>query len=188
MELTFEDLAFKCGTFRTETKGRGRDKVVTPRKGVWCPLGDIPLEEWIRKIEALIAEENEWDLYSNLKEWVKTYPWLNARDKEAVQHEALVLHSCRAFDNKKWIDFVKFNQKYRPEVLKDAELVTVVNECCKKPGVITKEIFDAPRIEGDQKINSCPICGRWSPFRLANNDEEEMERLQVSLFEEEGNQ
>ena len=184
MELTFYDLAYKCGTFRTHSEGRGRDKVITPQHGVRCAAGDLPLEEWKRKVEALIAEENEWELYNNLTEWVKRIPWINARDKEAVTREALILHSRRMFDNRKWVDFVKFNQKYRTEVLKDAELVTVVNECCKKPGVITKEIFDDPRIDGGQKINCCPICGRWSPFRLANNDEEEMERLQVSLFEE----
>ena len=61
----------------------------------------------------------------------------------AVRKEALHHHVNRIFDNPRWVDFVPFNRRYRPEVLKTAHLVTVVNECCQEPGVVTQEQIDA---------------------------------------------
>lgn len=185
MELTFEDLACKSKSFRVKTEGTGREKVLIPRRGIICKLGDLTEEEWIEKIEWLITEANEWELQRQLVEWVKSYPWIYARDKEIVRIEALSHHSNRIFDNVLWVDFVKFNQKYRPEVLKNTDLVWVVNDCCGKAGMITRARFEASVCRDDKRINCCPICGRWSLFREAHPDSEvEMEKVQTSLFQE----
>ena len=78
------------------------------------------------------------------------------------------MHVARLFDNPLWADYVPFNRKYRPDALKAAHLVTVINECCKKPGEVTQEQID-------HALNgtiACPCCGRWSPFHCY---EEQME-------------
>ncbi len=184
MELTFEDLACKSHSFRVKTEGAGRERVLIPRRGIICKLGDLTEEEWIEKIEWLITEANEWELQRQLVEWVKRWPWINAKDKEAVRMEALELHSRRMFDNELWVDFVKFNHKYRPEVLEKAELVKVINDCCGKIGLITRARFEASVCRDGKRINCCPICGRWSLFREAHPDAEvEMEKVQVRLRE-----
>lgn len=184
MELSFEDLACKSHSFRVKTEGSGHNKVVIPRRGIICKLGDLTEEEWVEKIEWLITEADEWTLQHQLVEWVKGWPWINAKDKEAVRMEALELHSSRIFDNELWVDFVKFNHKYRPEVLEKMELVKVINDCCGKAGLITRAMFEKPVYRDQELINCCPICGRWSPFREAYPDAEvEMEKVQVSLLE-----
>lgn len=185
MELTFEDLACKSHSFRVKTEQNSQGKVVIPRRGVICKLGDLTEEEWIEKMEYLITEADEWQLNVWLVEWVKGLPWVNAKDKEAVRINALEIHSMRLFDNELWVDFVKFNHKYRPEILENTELVKVVNDCCGKVGLITRARFEKPGRNTDQQlINCCPHCGRWSTFREAHPDAEvEMEKVQVSLLE-----
>lgn len=185
MELTFEDLAHELYTFRTETTGKGRDKVVTVRRGIKCGLGDLKEQDWIWKIECLITETGEWQIQENLREYVKDLPWINSRDKEAVRLKSLSLHSNRIFDNELWVDFVRFNQKYRPNVLDNTELVWVANDCCGKPALITKAQFNKPvHGENQQLLNRCPICGRWSTFRrVYPGAEDEMEKIQVSLMD-----
>ena len=59
-----------------------------------------------------------------------------------MRHKALQLHISRIFDNPRWVNFIPFNREYRPEVLEHASLVTVINECCGKPGEVTQEQID----------------------------------------------
>ena len=42
----------------------------------------------------------------------------------------------------RWVNFIPFNREYRPEVLEHASLVTVINECCGKPGEVIGQIAE----------------------------------------------
>ena len=79
-----------------------------------------------------------------------------------MRKKAIQPHVDRIFDNPRWLDFVSFNCRFRPEALEDAHLVTVINECCQEPGVVTQEQIDASA----NGTVACPCCGRWSPFRV----------------------
>lgn len=77
---------------------------------------------------------------------------------------ALHLHASRIFDNEAWVDFLKFNRKYRPEIASSAKLVWIIPECCKKPGEVTQAILDFHKHIGNRSC--CPHCGRWVRFKF----------------------
>ena len=92
---------------------------------------------------------------------------MSMHPKEEVRQEALRLHVDRMFDNPRWVHFVPFNRKYRPEALGTAHLVTVANECCHTPGEVTQEQID----HAANGMVACPCCRRWSPFRCVEQTE-----------------
>ncbi len=166
MKITFELLSHEMYTFTTTSSGKGRDKVVTPHSGIKCKLGDLPLDEWIEKMNALIDESGEQELQHDLQEYVSSLPWQHMYSKNKIILEALVLHSTRIFDNELWADYIPFNQKYRPEILDTAKMEQVVYSCCEKPCFVMRtRIENAVYNLDHQKINLCPICGQWSAFR-----------------------
>ena len=166
--MNFEDLRCHNRSSRVIKKtGKGREKIVKTRSGIICNLGDLEESDWIDKMETLIKESNEWDLQEHLREYVAALPWSNPRLKnydQNVRLDALILHSYRIFDDELWVNFINFNQKYRPDALKDLEYVTVISKCCKKPFLVTKKQFErSPQI--------CSLCGRVSEFTEISNIE-----------------
>lgn len=159
-KLTFEDIRWRCGVFRCNSSGTGRNKQYHPWSGVQTKLGEIEESIWYKLAEALIQRDHEEDLYEQLLEWETKHNYAN-RSKRDLREEALCKHSMRIFDNPKWVDFVPFNRRYRPEALTSAHLVTVVCGCCNAPGEVTQEQID----EGYNGTVHCPHCGRWSPFK-----------------------
>lgn len=155
---TFDEL---CPHYDTGSSyvisGTGKDKVVGYRNGVHCNLGDIEIREWEDKVRTLIAEAEEWDLYDALYQHIKERFYSCTKRTQDIEHKALKHYAARIFDDPLWVDFIAFNARYRPEVLKRTELVSVKTACCKKYGHITKARFDA-----SDKETFCPHCGRWS--------------------------
>ena len=170
MDLTaidFPDIRWRYEVFYCIRTGTGRDKKYCPWSGVETALGEIEQKTWCQIAEALIDRKEESSLLKCLVEWKTEHNYLHA-SKEEIRKEALQMHVARLFDNPLWADYVPFNRKYRPDALKAAHLVTVINECCKKPGEVTQEQID-------HALNgtiACPCCGRWSPFHCY---EEQME-------------
>ena len=107
------------------------------------------------------AERGEQQLLGHLIQWESEHNYTND-SPDTVRKKAIQLHVDRIFDNPRWVDFVSFNCRFRPEALEDAHLVTVINECCQEPGVVTQEQIDASA----NGTVACPCCGRWSPFRV----------------------
>ena len=159
--LNFEDLRWKYGTFQSLSTGSGRHKNYSSWIGVRTNIGEIEENVWYLAAERLIRQNGEQEILDALVQWGTEHNYLKA-PAEAVRKEALHLHVNRIFDDPRWVDFVPFNRRYRPEALEHAHLVTVVNECCQKPGVVTQEQIDA----SDNGTVACPCCGRWSPFRV----------------------
>ena len=163
-KLEFEDLRWKYGTFQSVSTGSGRDKKYSSWFGVKTRIGEIEESVWYQAAEKLIQQKGEQELLGYLTQWCSERNVLKESAGE-IRKKALQLHVDRIFDHPRWVDFVPFNRRYRPEVLKTARLVTVVNECCQEPGVVTQEQIDAA-YEG---TIACPCCGKWSHFDIVNS-------------------
>ena len=163
-KLEFEDLRWQYGVFQSTSAGSGREKKYGSWIGVKTRLGEIEVKVWCQAAEKLIQQKGEQEILNALIQWGMEHNY-QKEPAGAVRKEALHLHVDRIFDNPRWVDFVPFNRRYRPDVLNTAHLVTVVNECCQKPGVVTQEQIDAAH----GGTISCPCCGRWSHFEVTDS-------------------
>ena len=158
IEFSFEKLSKKYGTFRSYSNGTDRlgRKKFRSRVGVQTDYGDIEVTLWCELVRNLIEQHDERKLFNHLKVWViKSNQWLT--NKPEVEIEALELHACRIFDNPLWVDYVEFNEKYRPEVLHGVELVWVVNQVETTPQRITRV-----KMERDNATDFTKnTCGVW---------------------------
>ena len=158
VELTFIGLSKKFGTFRTYNDGTDRlgQKKHRSRVGVQTDYGDIEVTLWRELVHTLIEQHNERKLFNHLKVWfMKERKWLT--DKLEIERNVLELHACRIFDNPLWVDFVPFNEKYRPEVLEKTDLVWVVNDADSTPQRIPRE-----KMERDNDFSfHIHLYGKW---------------------------
>ena len=161
LELTFDDLRCHYQNGRALLiSGEGRNRVYGYRTGVQCELGDIERDEWIRMVKDAIHTAGEKKLYEQLLQHLKDHNY--TRDSRAeLEFKALALHASRIFDDELWVDYLQFNQKFRPEVIDPTRLVLVMPDCCKKAGQLT-----SARFEENREYNCCPHCGRWTEIRL----------------------
>ena len=90
----------------------------------------------------MIREKGEQELLGYLTQWCSELNFLK-ESADRIRKRALQLHVDRIFDNPRWVDFVPFNRRYRPDVLNTAHLVE---------GAI-----------------ACPCCGRWSHFEATDS-------------------
>lgn len=158
-ELKIEDVRFMYGTGRAiYISGTGRDKIYDYRNGCMTKIGDIEEGEWISLMKFLIARDGEQDLFKQLLAWETEHNFCDS-DKKTLERDTLIKHSMRLFDNVKWVDFVRFNQRYRPEELTKAVLVDIVTDCCGTTDVQTVELINEwPKV-------TCPRCGTYTTFK-----------------------
>lgn len=137
-ELKFSDLRVRFGTGRAFLiSGSGRDKKYGYRHGMMTDLGDLELSEWKRLINALIEYHGEQELQQQLRTWAKAEcPWLHGNDE--IEEYALKLHAARIFDDPSWVDYIPFNQEYRPDILDTADLVRIQTACCGDIRLVTR--------------------------------------------------
>ncbi len=117
--LTFDDIRDMCGTGRSllVSSKNSFDKKYVYRKGMMTKLGDIEVSVWYELVEKLIVKYGQETLYVQLQEWIKeNFGWF--KTEKEVREYSLRLHSSQIFDNPEWVDYVPFNQRYRPEILK----------------------------------------------------------------------
>ncbi len=166
-ELEFSDLRVRYGTGRSIfVSGSGRDKKYRYRYGVMTNLGDLEISEWKSLMKALIEYHGEQELQEQIRQWSQErYP--RAHRNDGIEQEALELHAARIFDNPVWVDYIPFNRRYRPEVLKTAQLIWIEPSCCQKPGQITKEQLDKA-VQMEHRI-FCPHCGRCVDYRICDS-------------------
>lgn len=159
---TYDDLQHQYSTGRAvHLSGEGRNKTFGYRRGVKCALGDIELSEWQKLMKELIERSGEVQLHQQLAQWEKEHCHLQ-RDRSEFEQDILKLHSSRIFDNPEWVDFIPFNQKYRPDVLIGIPAATVCTECCGTPFLVT--LARLSRDGNEQTF--CRICGRWSRYQI----------------------
>ena len=115
--VTYDDirLMYHTGKFIRDYGSQDK-KAGKYRIGVMTKLGDIEEKDWIRYAEELVRRNNEEALFKQLKSWYRqTTPWL--RDEKDLHRYTLECFVARIYDNPNWVDFVAFNERYRPEVL-----------------------------------------------------------------------
>lgn len=165
-KLTFADLRPHFDVSRSYTQKQGTKKTTITVSYVKTSAGEIERSQWQSLVWNLIQESGEEDLFSSLLEWVTAHvAWL--RSEAERRNYALELHATRVFDDPLWVDFVPFNQKYRPSCLADAELESVVPDCCKVEGITTLAQIEA----GDGRV-CCPRCGRFSTYTRRSAEDE----------------
>lgn len=162
--------------FYCNSSGFGRDKKHHPWSGAKTKLGEIEEKAWCQIAEALIDRKGENALLKSLIAWEMGHNYVRVSGEE-IKKEALRLHVARIFDNPLWVHFVPFNRQYRPEALESAHLVTVINECCGKPGEVTQEQVTASH----DNMVACPHCGRWSRFSIIE-PEQAMQHKEMEMM------
>lgn len=159
---TFDDLRMKCGTGRAILlSGTGRDKKYGYRHGVDCKLGNIERSEWMRMMRELIERSGEEQLHRQMLCWHKEHSYLK-ETSEQITFSVLVEHSMRLFDNPRWVDYIKFNQQYRPEFLADVAVAKVRSACCSETFLTTQALLDSSY----NGTTCCQICGRWAEYEV----------------------
>lgn len=155
--LTYEQIRWQYGTFRSYSKGTRSNKITWYENGVMTPIGEIEESVWYQAAEHIIQREHEEELFNQLLQYESETTHNGCFKMQELKHYTLKLFVSRIFDAPGWIGFIPFNRKYRPEFVKDMKFVKIQSECCGAIGDVTQEqirFFGAP----------CPKCGRWAPF------------------------
>lgn len=159
--INFSNLRWRYGTGVDTSTGKGIYKKHSYHNGVMTELGDIEINVWYQLAEQLIEKSGEQWLLDALIQWEKQRNYTRASTAK-LRESALQLHMARIFDNPKWVYYIPFNKRFRPDILKQANIVTVVNECCGLPNEVTQEQIDRA-YEG---VILCPHCGLASKFKI----------------------
>ena len=160
-EITnFSDLRKHYGTGQEYLISKNPVKKTGYRIGVQTNIGDIEEHEWQRLVEKLIERNDEKELFDQLVSWLVNTD--SSLDAKKAYNMALELHAARIFDNEAWYDFLLFNEKYRPERLKTASIVTIIPNCCQKGFQMTEK--RAEKCYGNQIY--CPHCGEYVAFEI----------------------
>lgn len=159
-EITeFSDMRSHYGTGRAYRIPHPHKKLTGYRSGVQTDIGDIEVHEWRRLVTELIERKGEQELFKQLLEWEKEH--CLTPEENDINHDALVLHARRIFDDEAWHHFIPFNEKYRPERLKTATFTTVVTDCCQ-----TEIKMTVKQVEGNYNhCLHCPTCKQYTKFK-----------------------
>lgn len=163
--ISLSDVRWQIGSGIAISSGSGRDKKYRYRNGVITNIGDIEEHIWYQLVEQIAQRDNETWLVDALAVWEAEHNYTR-RSPAQIREEALELYSMRIFDQPEWVVYIPFNRRFRPDVLDGAHIVTVINDCCKKPEEVTQEQID--RAYGGTV--ACPHCGRWSTFSIVSGE------------------
>lgn len=159
---TFEELCSKGGIGRAILlSGTGRDKKYGYRHGVYCKLGDIERSEWMRLMKDLIERSGEDQIHRQMLCWHKEHSYLK-ETSEQIAFSVLIKHSMRLFDDQQWVEYLKFNQRYRPDVLENVAVARVRSACCQRDFLTTQALLDSSY----NGTTCCQICGRWAEYEV----------------------
>lgn len=116
---TYEDIRVRVYTgqfirdYSSQDKKAGRY-----RSGMLTKHGDIEEHEWVAYAEELVRRNGDEELFRRLKNWYRdTINWFE--NEKDLRKYALVCLIDGIPNNPLWVDYVAFNSKYRPELLRD---------------------------------------------------------------------
>lgn len=160
VEISFKALRPRYGTGVTTTSvGAYGEKKHSYRNGVMTSQGDILEDVWVKAVELLAEKNGETALLEKLKE--AQFSGCANHTEYLITREACRLYAYQMFDNKGWVEYVRFNKLVRPNVLaNDKDIINVLPKCCKELCETTKQIISASY---DDKI-PCPICGKRTEY------------------------
>lgn len=116
--LKAEDLDLQFWTGQAQSKGYGIHKVPDYRTGVMTPIGDIEISIWIKAAEYIVERDGLQNEVEHLASFI-AFPGDNATIEKRQTLRTRILDAClsRLYHNIKWVHFVKYNEKYHPELL-----------------------------------------------------------------------
>lgn len=163
--VTYESLRPHYGTGQAiRLPDRHYEKRYAYRNGVQTDLGDIVESGWIELAKWLVEKEQEEEHFAHILEWTKEFNYVASKTPAQLYMDALECFVRRLPDDKGWWDYIRFNTRYRPELLDDPELLTVVVECCGRTVKVAREQIEK-RYEADPVV-PCPLCNRASQFKI----------------------
>lgn len=161
---TFADLAVCYHTGHAQlVRKEGRRNIRALHEGILTTVGEFEIPVWRQLIEELIERHGEQELQQQLLSWEREHNYSNQTETQLKQ-KALELHAGRIFDDREWVSYIPFHQRFRPQELEKAVLMWIETECCKRPGQVTKEQREKAVRMNERII--CPHCGRLSGYRL----------------------
>lgn len=168
-KLTRDNINYKYGTgVAINTSDNRYEKKYRYRHGIQTELGDIEKSLWIELVKRLIIRENGQVLYRHIHQWISDTYHYRDWTAEDVTLEALKQYVSGIYDDKSSWDYIRFNSKYRPELLDDTELLEVVTECCNTPCRVAKEQIH--RWYESPPTVPCPLCNKGSQFIIINKE------------------
>ena len=119
-KLDYSTIAFKTHTGRAFLiNDRSYEKKYGYRHGVETPIGDIEESLWCELMKELIKKNGDTELYEQLFSWYQDLP-VAGRAKKERELYVLQYFSHRIFDDERCVDYIPFNQKYRPHRLENS--------------------------------------------------------------------
>ena len=117
-KLDYEMIRFQTHTGRAFLiSDRGFEKKYGYRHGVETPIGDIEENLWCEIMKELVTQNGDTELYEQLLDWYKDCP-VSCNTKKEREFYVLQCFSHKIFDDERWVDYVPFNQKFRPHTIK----------------------------------------------------------------------
>lgn len=156
-EITFEKMRWQYGTFLSHSVGKRSEKKTYTTKCVMTPIGEITESVWYQLAEFMIQREHEEELFNNLLQFETETTHNSCFDFKELRHYTLDLYVSRIFNHPRWIGFIPFNRKYRPDFIKNMKFIRIKSECCGAIGDVTEEQICPSG-------TPCPKCGRFAPF------------------------
>lgn len=165
-QITRENLILMYGTGQGfSCKNSQGNNVSHYRVGVQTVLGDIEVSLWMDLVQKLIEQENDQGIFEQLLEWEKDNNHIGSMTKNNLLREAMQSYVYRIYDNKAWWDYVRFNMKYRPQILEnDPDLLLVRLACCDRECRIPREQI-RHNYESPDTV-PCPYCNKGTTFML----------------------
>lgn len=162
-----EALHYQGNTHRTQSKGKGRDKITSSRNGIQTPMGDIKEDVWFKAAEAIIHRDG---LDDELKHMVAfSMGGLPRSFRNEYYKRALDTVLLGGYRSPLWYGFIDYNRKYHPELLGTARLVKVRTDCCGAEATFTEEWLT---VEYGREHVHCPVCQAWTTYHRITGGEE----------------
>lgn len=159
--LTAADLEVHFLTGRAVDIGIGRDKRKLYRSGVQTDIGDIEISVWVKAAEHIVDRDGLKEELEHLRPFAlyTSNAGRFTKQHEYVRHLDMCLSAL--YRNPVWVGFVPYNRQYHPDLLEGVPMAQIIPKCCG-------ELCEIPRAQISAGLNvaPCPICGRWSSFRL----------------------
>lgn len=173
-EISFAAVRCHYWTGQSVTiRGSCGEKKTVYRSGVQTDVGDIEVAAWEKLVQALIEEAGEQPLYDAMMEWLREHNYAKEKEKD-LHRKAYELHASRIFDNELWVDFIPFNERFRPGIADNVKIVEIIPACCGRIGRITAKMLSAGSYPVRGRV-ACPHCGRFTRYSFPDGTVPEFE-------------
>lgn len=169
--ISHENIRYMHGTgvaINLEDSKRTGEKRYKYRHGIQTKLGDIEVSVWKELVYMLIKQQGDEEFYKQILEYETEHNRFNVVDKEDIEKEALRSYAMRLYDDKSAWDYIRFNARYRPHLLDDPTLLTVIPDCCWQVCKVAPERITHKWDNPNEKVIPCPYCDKSTTFTIVD--------------------